>query len=311
MKIILDTDVGSEMTDVTALCLAATSPEIELLGVSTVTHDTIFRASVAKKFLRLLGKDDVPVSAGFGNGGEHNWEKQVIFPEGYTPLELDKRQGYELILNLVNENKNDVVLVGIGTTTNIAKALKIDADLPQKVSKFVLMGGMINPPMVDGKQIPIGFEYNFCNDNVSATKIIEAGFNLTILPGDLTFVQDDPWTEENLKELVAIQHPAIKLLVALQNQSLTEAKTGMEKVELPLEFAKPWVNDEFVISYLIKPELFETKDTFISWELDGKYPKIQIVDNGFPVTLITRTDFEKTRKFIVDKMKTLNLTRYI
>jgi purine nucleosidase len=303
MKIILDTDIGSEMTDAAALCLAAISPEIELLGVSTVTHDTVFRASVAKKFLQLFGKNNVPVSAGFGNGGEHVWEKRVVFPEGYKVLELDKRQGYELILDMVNENKNDIVLVGIGTTTNIAKALEIDPELPKKVSRLVLMGGMINPPVVYGQQIPIGFEYNFCNDNVSATKIIQAGFKLTLLLGDLTFDQNDPWMEEDLEELKNIQHPATQLLVAMKNQSMVEMKNGIEKAGLPASFAKPWVNDEFVISYLIKPEFFETKDTFISWKLEGKYPRIQIAEQGYPVTFITKIDFVKTRKFIINGLK--------
>src|SRR5690242_13861785 len=123
MNIILDTDIGSEMTDAATLCLAAISPEIHLLGVSTVTRDTVFRASVARKFLHLLGKDTIPVSAGFGKEAEHIWEKQIVFPEGYRPFELDKRQGYELILDLVNQHAGDVVLVGIGTLTNIAKAL--------------------------------------------------------------------------------------------------------------------------------------------------------------------------------------------
>jgi len=303
MKIILDTDIGSEMTDATTLCLAAISPEIELLGVSTVTHDTLFRASVAKKFLRLLGKENIPVAAGFGKETNHEWEKQVIFPEGYKSSDLDKRQDHELILDLVEENKNDVVLVGIGTTTNIAKALEFDSNLPKKVSRLVMMGGMINQPVVNGKQIPIGFEYNFCNDNISATKIIQAEFNLTLLPGDLTFDQNDPWTAEDLNELANINHAATQLLVAIKDKSMIEMKKGMEKAGLPINFAKPWVNDEFTISYLIKPDLFETEDVFISWKLEGKYPKILIVEKGHPITLIQKTDFPQTRKFIIERLK--------
>lgn len=191
-KIILDTDIGSEMTDAATLVLLAISPEIELLGVTTVTHDSVFRASVAKKFLELLDKLNVPVSAGFGGQSEHIWEKEVISPKGYEPSkDLDPRPAWQLILDLVNKNKGDVTLVGIGTTTNIAKALEEDSELPKKVKGLVLMGGMIEPPTVDGKQIPRGFEYNFCNDSASIEKIIKAGFNLTLLPGDLTFQQNE------------------------------------------------------------------------------------------------------------------------
>ncbi len=301
-KIILDTDIGSEMTDAATLCLLAISPEIELLGVTTVTHDSIFRASVAKRFLELLGKTDIPVSAGFGTTHKHEWEKELIFSTGYKPLELDPRPSWQLILDLVNQNKEDITLVGIGTTTNIAKALDEDPELPKKVKNLVLMGGMIEPPIVDGKQIPRGFEYNFCNDSASIEKIIKAGFSLTILPGDLTFQQDDPWTEEELTQLSQIKHPAAELLVKLKNGSLIAMKAGMEKVGLPQEFVKPWVNDEFVAAYLIKPELFQTQGMFIKWELPDKYPRLIPAETGYPVRLINKTDFKQTRKFIVNRI---------
>ncbi len=196
--------------------------------------------------------------------------------------------------------------MGIGTTTNIAKALEEDSELPKKVSSLILMGGMIEPPTVDGKTIPRGFEYNFCNDSASIEKIIKAGFNLTILPGDLTFQQNDPWTEEELKRLTEIKHPSVELLVRLKNGSLLAMKEGMQKANLPIEFAKPWVNDEFVAAYLIKPELFETEDLLIRWELPDKYPRLIPSDAGYAVTLISKTNFPKTREFIIERFKNIN-----
>jgi purine nucleosidase len=309
IKIILDTDIGSEMTDAAALILAAISPEIELLGVTSVTHNSTFRASVAKKFLNLLCKNDVPVSSGYGIGGEHAWEKELIFPEGYEKSkELDPRPAHKLILDLVNQNLSEVILVGIGTTTNIAKALEEDPELPKKVSRLILMGGMIEPPVVDGRQIPRGFEYNFCNDSASVEKIIKAGFNLTILPGDLTFQQDDPWTEEELIELSKIKHPAAELLAKLKNKSLVAMKEGMQKANLPLEFARPWVNDEFVCAYLIDQSLFEAKDMFIGWELPDKYPRLIPSESGYPIRMVIQTDFKKTRRFIIDRLAKLDIT---
>lgn len=306
IKIILDTDIGSEMTDAAALTLLAIAPEVELLGATTVTHDSVFRASVAKKFLNLLDKKDIPVSAGFGNGGEHVWEKEAVFPSGYEPSkELDPRPAWQLILDLANQNKGEISLVGIGTTTNIAKALKNDSELPNKIKTLILMGGMIGPPAVDGKIIPRGFEYNFCNDSASIEKIIKAGFHLTILPGDLTFQQDDPWTEEELEQLAQIKHPAIELLLKLKDKSLVAMKEGMEKANLPLEFVKPWVNDEFVAAYLINQDLFETEDIFLEWELPDKYPRLIPSEKGYPTKIIYKTDFKKAREFIINRFKQL------
>lgn len=302
-KIILDTDIGSEMTDAAALILAAISPEIELLGITTVTHDSVFRATVAKKFLNLLGKNNISVSAGFGTNGEHIWEKEIIFPMGYSPSEdLDSRPAYKLILDLVNKNPNEIMLVSIGTTTNIAKALEEDPELPIKVSGLILMGGMMEPPMVGGKAIPRGFEYNFCNDSASTEKIIKAGFNLTLLPGDLTFQQDNPWTLEELARLGSIKNKAVELLMKLKDRSLIAIREGMSKANLPVEFSKPWVNDEFVISYLIEPKLFNTKDIFIKWELPDKYPRLIPSESGYQVKIIDGTDFKKAKEFIITRL---------
>ncbi len=305
IKIILDTDIGSEMTDAAALTLAAISPEIELLGVTTVTHDSVFRASVAKKFLNLLERRDIPIAAGFGTSGNHEWEKAIIFPEVYSPSnELDAKPAWELILDLVNQNPN-TTLVGIGTTTNLAKALEQDPKLPQKVKELVLMGGMINQPIVDGKIIPRGFEYNFCNDSSSAEKIIKAGFNLTLVPGDLTFQQNDPWTDEELSKLANTQNQVVHLLTKLKDKSLEMMAEGMKKANLPLEFVKPWVNDELLMTYIIKPELFKTEDISIKWELPDKYPRFILADGGYRLKLVSQTNFSKVRSFIFERF--LNL----
>lgn len=301
-KIILDTDIGSEMTDAAALTLAAISPEIDLLGVTTVTHDSVFRASVAKRFLKLLNKTKISVAAGNGSSGDHKSEKEIIFPEGYEPSkELDSRPASQLILDLVNENKGEVTLVGIGPTTNLADALIKDSELPNKVKKLILMGGMVDPPIVDGKLIPRGFEYNFCNDSSSIEKIIKAGFNLTLVPGDLTFQQDDPWTREELLRLSHARHPAINLLSKLNDESLVAMREGMKKANHPTEFAKPWVNDELLMAFIIKPELFDVKDIMIKWELPDKYPRFILSEEGYPLKLVSSTDFYETRNFILDR----------
>jgi inosine-uridine nucleoside N-ribohydrolase len=165
------------------------------------------------------------------------------------------------------------------------------------------MGGMIEPPIVYGKIIPRGFEYNFCNDSTAIEKIIKAGFNLTIIPGDLTFHQDDPWTDEELAQLRNIKHPATELLLELKDKSLIAMKEGMEKSKLPIDFARPWVNDEFAISYLIEPLLFEVKEIFVKWELPDKYPRLIPAEEGYRLKIVRKTDFVKTKKFIIEMFK--------
>ncbi len=52
-----------------ALCLALLSPEIDLVGVSTVYGDVQLRGRMVRKVLDLAGRGDVPVHAGCGRTG--------------------------------------------------------------------------------------------------------------------------------------------------------------------------------------------------------------------------------------------------
>src|SRR5215510_8539308 len=62
-RIVLDTDIGTDVDDALALALALASPEIELVAVTTVSGDTTMRARIAARLLALAGHADVPVHA--------------------------------------------------------------------------------------------------------------------------------------------------------------------------------------------------------------------------------------------------------
>ena len=78
MKVIFDTDIGDDIDDALALALVLELPQIELLGVTTVFLNTDERARIARKMLKLWGRD-VPVYAGIRNGegmnhNIHTWK---------------------------------------------------------------------------------------------------------------------------------------------------------------------------------------------------------------------------------------------
>ena len=65
IPIILDTDIGTDIDDAFALALIINSPELQLLGVTTVSGDTAARACLAAKFLWGSGGE---MAAGAGGG---------------------------------------------------------------------------------------------------------------------------------------------------------------------------------------------------------------------------------------------------
>src|SRR5499427_7294078 len=63
-KIIIDTDIGDDVDDAFALALAVKSPELEILGVATTFGETEVRAQLVDRFLREIGRAEIPVMAG-------------------------------------------------------------------------------------------------------------------------------------------------------------------------------------------------------------------------------------------------------
>lgn len=63
-RIILDTDIGTDVDDVMAVALAALSPEIQVEGITTVYGDVDLRSRMVVKALKMLGREDIPVFAG-------------------------------------------------------------------------------------------------------------------------------------------------------------------------------------------------------------------------------------------------------
>ena len=63
-RIIIDTDIGGDIDDAFALCLAMQSPELELMAVTTVYQATDKKAMLARRLLDAGGFGQVPVYAG-------------------------------------------------------------------------------------------------------------------------------------------------------------------------------------------------------------------------------------------------------
>src|SRR5450830_1613886 len=64
LKIHLDTDIGGDTDDLCALALLLASPEVDLVGITTVADRGGGRAAFVHHALRLAGRTDIPVASG-------------------------------------------------------------------------------------------------------------------------------------------------------------------------------------------------------------------------------------------------------
>ncbi len=192
-RIIVDTDIGTDVDDAYALALLASSPEVKMEGVTTVWADATLRARIARKLLNLLGKQDVPVAVGENLPLDRQrpaflmgHEGRGVF-DGNEKLPLSDIPALALIESLLRKYPREIKLVLIGPLTNIGKLLTQEPDLASLVKEFVIMGGM---PFYGPREIKLfgerQAEYNFFCDPEAAQIVFSSGAPITMVGANVT-----------------------------------------------------------------------------------------------------------------------------
>ncbi|MCK9793227.1 nucleoside hydrolase [Isoptericola sp. 4D.3] len=188
----LDCDTGVD--DSLALAYLLASPEIDLVGVGSVSGNVGARQGAVNTLdlLALAGRGDVPVAVGahdplageYGGGVPHvhgaNGVGDVVLPpSGRAPAE---ESAVELLLRLSHEHAGRLRVVAVGPLTNLALALRADPTLPERVRDLTVMGGAALHP---GNVSPVA-EANIACDPEAAAEVLAADWDVTLVPLDVT-----------------------------------------------------------------------------------------------------------------------------
>lgn len=124
-KLVIDTDVGTDVDDLFALTYALVNPKIDIRAIATVLGDTEVRAKIVRKLERIL-KVKAPILKG-QQGPEESIRKFWTGLESKILTKKDLEEDFESdrFLGYDSETK----LVCIGPLTNIAKQLKMDSSI--------------------------------------------------------------------------------------------------------------------------------------------------------------------------------------
>src|SRR5262245_36048769 len=143
VPVIFDTDIGTDIDDAYALAAILHRPELELLGVTTVSSDAVARARLAAKLLHVAGGrwEQVPVYA--GTSTDTQYMKQVDWATGFSSPSLHASGGVEFMRRTVEARPGQVTIIAVGELTNVAALLKSDPGIAKKIRAIALMGGAI------------------------------------------------------------------------------------------------------------------------------------------------------------------------
>ena len=183
-QIILDCDPGHD--DAIALLLALASPEIELLGVTTVAGNQTLEKTTANaiRILEFSGRTDVSVAAGADRPivREPYVAKYVHGETGLDGPDLPPAQGAQLdehAVEFLGRHADGATVVAVGPLTNVALML---ARYPEaRPRRIVLMGGSIGL----GNVTPAA-EFNIWADPEAAARVFESRLDVTMIGLDVT-----------------------------------------------------------------------------------------------------------------------------
>jgi inosine-uridine nucleoside N-ribohydrolase len=187
VKILIDCDPGHD--DAIAILLALASPEVELIGVTTVAGNQTLDKTTRNALVTLEvgGRGDVSVAAGADRPlqRELRTAAHVHGESGLDGPELPKPSAQPVSAHaadfLAKRIEPGVVLVPTGPLTNVALMLERHPDVRERLEHIVWMGGAIR----EGNITPAA-EFNAFVDPEAAAAVFASGIPITMIGLDVT-----------------------------------------------------------------------------------------------------------------------------
>jgi inosine-uridine nucleoside N-ribohydrolase len=188
IPVILDCDPGHD--DAIALLLALASPELDVLGVTTVHGNQTLEKTTqnALRVLDLVDRPDLPVAAGADRPlsreltvashvhGESGLDGPTLPPAARPPL---GEHAVGFMERTIAASPAPVTLVPTGPLTNVA--LLLERTGGANVERIVLMGGAVG----EGNMTPAA-EFNIWADPEAAHAVFHSGIDTTMIGLDVT-----------------------------------------------------------------------------------------------------------------------------
>ena len=120
VKILLDTDIGSDIDDTWALVMLLKSPELDLKLITTEESDNVYKAKLCAKMCEIAGRTDIPVGIGsVGNMQDSNIKEWV---EDYDLSTYPNviEDGVQAMIDTIMASEEKIIILAIGPCKTLA-----------------------------------------------------------------------------------------------------------------------------------------------------------------------------------------------
>jgi purine nucleosidase len=280
-RIIIDTDPGQD--DAIAILLALASPEIEVLGITSVAGNVPLALTTknALKVVELAGRPEVPVHAGAAaplvrplvTAEEVHGSTGLDGPDLPEPA-LKPRDGHAvdfIVETLRREPAGTVTLCVLGPMTNIAMAFARAPEVVGRVARIVAMGGAWS----EGGNTTPSAEFNIYADPHAAHAVFRSGAPIVLHPLDVTHrTLTHARRVEGFRGLGTRPGTAVAEMMDFFER-FDEAKYGTDGGPL---------HDPNVIAWLLRPEIYAGREVNVEVETGSELTMGQTVIDWWGTT---------------------------
>ena len=287
-KILIDTDLGDDVDDAAALIMALNSPELEIVGITTVYLDTVKRAYMTAELCRKYGKENIPICAGFASPLIERPNPETA-PIQYEILEKSETEqlitdcdGADFIIQKVKEYP-DVTIVELGCMTNLGIAFYREPELMKNVN-IIAMGGVFSSS---------ASEWNIKCDPEAAKIVMDYAEHLMMFGLEVT-------------KHCLIPDEFMNQLCPVTNDRMQYYQKGIQIFREKTGYVYTF-HDVLLMAYLLDEEVVETEQSDFTVELSGTYTRGSIVFNTNAYALHTNIakDFHYAKSMNVKKFREL------
>jgi inosine-uridine nucleoside N-ribohydrolase len=261
-KIVIDCDPGHD--DAIAILLALASPEVELIGVTTVagnqTLDKTTRNALVT--LEIAGRSDISVAAGAAaplrrelrTAAHVHGETGLDGPELPTPSAGPvEAHAADFLAGLIEPG---VVLVPTAPLTNLALMLERHPDVHDRLESVVWMGGSIG----QGNVTPAA-EFNSFVDPEAGAIVFASGIPITMVGLDVTH-----------KALFTRAHAERLRDAGRAGRFVAELSDFFQAFhERSYGFDGSPIHDAMAVAHVIDPTLMTTRRTNVAVEAQSEF----------------------------------------
>lgn len=244
-KIVIDTDIGTDVDDAYAVAFALMRPELDILAITTAFGPTLDRLRILRTLARTVRDSALPPMAA-GDGapvtpvgaerrdallGEVPNQAPFAAPDKDTPV-----YGAALLMeSALRAHPGEVTLVTIGAMTNVARLLRHRPEIKPVIRGIASMGGSFQPDRI---------EYNIKCDPVAAAEVLSSGVPCALFSWEVT-------------KRVVLEAPHMARLREADTP-VTRALVELTELWMPHGGGKPGpvVYDISPLLHLFRPELY-------------------------------------------------------